>query len=231
MKKLLFYGYGNEGREYYNILKEMGYKDYFFGFCDKKAASLEENGEIQVYNPSVVENKDLVIAITVKLEESIKEIAEYLKSKEAKYIIIRSRKDFVENIPTLIGVDKVKFYRDYIAFFHVDRMDAYFEKAELETNLNDFWGINSEFYKMFCSLDLSNVIELACGRGRHVQKYIVNAQKITLVDILQKNIDICRDRYGSNSNVSFYVNDGYDLKDLNSEEYTSLFLLRRYGSF
>lgn len=48
---------------------------------------------------------------------------------------------------------------------------------------------------MFQQLDLTNVVELACGRGRHVPMYIDKAGGVTLVDILQKNIEICQERF------------------------------------
>ena len=48
------------------------------------------------------------------------------------------------------------------------------------------FGIQKVFYKMFCKLNFTNVIELACGRGRHVTRYKEKANMITLVDVLQK---------------------------------------------
>lgn len=52
--------------------------------------------------------------------------------------------------------------------------------------MNVFWDKESVIYKMFCKLDLDNVLELAAGRGRHVQMYEAKANYIVLVDILQK---------------------------------------------
>ena len=51
-----------------------------------------------------------------------------------------------------------------------------------------FGGGNTIFYQYFRELDLRNVIELACGRGRHVPHYMKQAKAITLVDILEENI-------------------------------------------
>lgn len=79
---------------------------------------------------------------------------------------------------------------------------------------------------MFNKLDLSNVIELACGWGRHVKNYYDRADKITLVDILQENIDICKKRfaeYDTQGKICYYKNDGYDYGDLKSGEYTAVF--------
>ena len=58
-----------------------------------------------------------------------------------------------------------------------------------------FWGEESVFYRFFRELDLHNVIELACGRGRHVSYYMNKAEMITLVDILEENMVICKERF------------------------------------
>jgi ubiquinone/menaquinone biosynthesis C-methylase UbiE len=76
---------------------------------------------------------------------------------------------------------------------------------------------------MFCQLDLSNVIELACGRGRHVPHYIDKSGEITLVDILDKNINYCKDRFKSEDKIKYYKNNGFDLRELESDCYTALF--------
>lgn len=85
-------------------------------------------------------------------------------------------------------------------------MDKYFEQVEKQTGV--FCNTDSEFYQMFQKLDISKVIELACGRGRHVEHYFNGAEEITLVDILQTNIDFCKQRFGNYEKVKFYKNDG-----------------------
>ena len=76
---------------------------------------------------------------------------------------------------------------------------------------------------MFKCLDLDNIVELACGRGRHVQKYYNEANKIILVDILEKNINICKERFNGHHNISYYVNNGHDLHGLKDNTYSALF--------
>lgn len=56
------------------------------------------------------------------------------------------------------------------------------------TILDVFWKDGSPFYEKFKELNLEHVIELACGRGRHVPFYVDKSKKVTLVDILQENI-------------------------------------------
>ena len=70
---------------------------------------------------------------------------------------------------------------------------SYYDDAE--NWLQVFWFENSIFYKNFCQLDCTNIVELACGHGRHVKNYLGNAKSIFLVDINQENIDFCKKRY------------------------------------
>ena len=108
-----------------------------------------------------------------------------------------------------------------MAFCHIDT--GYFKEAENPDSLAIFWNIESPFYKQFSQLDLENVIELACGHGRHVPEYINNAKHITLVDILQKNIDICKQRFERERKINYYCNNGRDLSELDDNTYTALF--------
>lgn len=129
----------------------------------------------------------------------------------------------MEDIADYLGEDKVVFNRDYIAFFHKIKMDDYYSSAEKRENLDIFWGEQSDFLRLFKQLDLTNVIELACGRGRHVAQYIDKAEAITLVDILDKNISICRERFRGYGKVNYCCNNGFNLEQLQSEKYTALF--------
>ena len=86
-----------------------------------------------------------------------------------------------------------------------------------------FWKNDSLFCQLFSELNLEKVVELACGRGRHVRKYLSNAQTIILVDILEKNIDYCKQRFCSEKKIQYYVNTGFDLKEISSDSCTALF--------
>lgn len=121
----------------------------------------------------------------------------------------------------LKGMNRVDFNREFCAFYHIDDMDVYFERAE--SALSTFWDDKSEFKRMFMQLDLENVIELACGRGRHVSQYLADAGKITLVDILAKNIDFCKERFSDCDKIRYYKNNGYNLEELEDNTYTALF--------
>lgn len=99
----------------------------------------------------------------------------------------------------------------------------YYELAE--TNLGPFWAEGSPFRRRFQTLDLFNVIELACGHGRHSEYIRDNYEfgHVTLVDINPPNIEFCRSRFAGDARFSYLVNSGSDLLPLPSRAYTALF--------
>ncbi len=213
MKKFIIYGVGNKGKLIYDYLKQLGYSDCVYAFCDKNAGTIGTYADKSVYTFSELSEMDLPYLNTVS---NTKDVNEMLKENKKK--IIGST---VSELATYLGTDRVAFNREFCAFYHINEMDDYFEVAE--NALDTFWSEDSPFYQMFKELDLDNVIELACGRGRHVPKYIDQANHITLVDILDKNIDYCQQRFSNYSKISYYRNDGYDLKELETAKYSALF--------
>lgn len=211
---IILYGAGKNGQAYYQFLKESGYADIVYGFCDKRGNILAEIDGKKVWRPEELENKTIKYCITIKDQG----VSEEIRNKTGKENCIE-----FGDIPDLLHVDKIKFNRDFCAFFHLCNMDTYFENAEEEKSLEIFWNYESEFYKMFQKIDTSNIIELACGRGRHVPHYCDKAKKITLVDILKRNIEICKKRFSDSQKIEYYQNDGFDLKELKSSEYSALF--------
>lgn len=144
----------------------------------------------------------------------------------------KNRKDIVrdllnsgvcqENIHVL-EMNDPELLREFCADYHIHAMDSYFESAEQTQSIHTFWGDETLFYHYFQMLSLDNVVELACGRGRHVPQYCFRAGKIVLVDILEENIAFCRKRFADFKNISFYVNSGSDLSQLADNEYSALF--------
>ena len=144
----------------------------------------------------------------------------YLDSLVGKNFVLYNE---IYDLQNILNIDRTTVNRARCASFHIDGMNWYFDTAESEEQLNIFWSEKSIFKQLFKELDLSNVIEIACGRGRHVPKYIEAAEHITLVDILQKNIDICKKRFGENKKISFYKNNGYNIELLKDGEYSAIF--------
>jgi ubiquinone/menaquinone biosynthesis C-methylase UbiE len=81
----------------------------------------------------------------------------------------------------------------------------YYEHAE--NYLATFWGEESIFRKMFKQLDCKLIVELACGHGRHVPKYINDAQTITLIDVNDENIKFCKNRFNNEKKIEYIITE------------------------
>lgn len=212
MNKIVLYGAGKRGHGMYEFLKNIHYSDLIYGFCDKKAKEIITIDDKKVWAPEELENEEVTYCITL-LDESERIRVENEIGTE-KCI------DFSE-LAEMVGMDRIEFNRSFCAFYHIRGMDTYFEEAE--DLLEIFWDVNSDFFQLFKQLNLEKVIELGCGRGRHIPNYIKEAGEITLVDILQENIDFCRERFFNETKVKYYRNTGYDLLELKSNAYTAVY--------
>jgi ubiquinone/menaquinone biosynthesis C-methylase UbiE len=101
------------------------------------------------------------------------------------------------------------------------KSSKYYDQAEKWIDV--FWNKDTVFYKYFNQLDCSAIVELACGQGRHVQKYIEKSKTITLVDINQENIDFCKNRYKNESKINYLVNSGNDFSGIKANSQTAIF--------
>ncbi len=219
MKNVILYGAGQRGKYYASVLYEHGIE--IAGFCDSyKTGNVVvewEGGEIYkpIFNMGDIDCKKYSVIIAIADNKHFEEVRK--KVAEHKIDIITLEQILFK------GKNSIEANRDFIAESHINRMNEYFELAEKEEYLEVFWGKHSLFYELFQKLNLERVVELACGRGRHVQKYIMYAQNIVLVDILEKNINFCKKRYKSESKVQYYVNNGYDLSHIPTNSCTALF--------
>lgn len=212
--QFIIYGAGKRGVSWYNLLKQNNLNDNIYGFCDRNYKNIQYVDDKKVYSYEEVKNLDLPFFVSI--------VDKDMRNYAIKFL--NDNGNIVENnLSKLLNVDEVEFNRMYCAFFHIKNMDKYFDDAESQDWLNVFWGENTLFYQMFKKLDITDVIELAVGRGRHVQKYIDKANSVTVVDILQKNIDICKERYKNYNNIRYYCNNGYDLSELPDNSYTAVF--------
>ena len=213
---IVLYGAGKRGRKiedllYMNGIVIEGFVDsYKTGYVD-----CESGRRYSVKGISEVLRGGDSIIVTIADQKVNCEITEKLKNNGIDVVI-------VENILNK-ATDIVEKNRLYVAEYHVREMDDYFVEAEKDEKISLFWGPDSKFVDFFQRLALDQVIELACGRGRHVPHYVESAKSVTLVDILEKNIEYCRERFKENQKIVYYKNNGYDLHDLPSESYTALF--------
>lgn len=221
VKKVVLCGAGAKGNELYRFLKylmeELGCV-CIIGVIDQNKEK-KRLGDTKILQPEMICELDMDALFIITPEK--KDIRSYYKNllQGKNYVLYDEYFDLAE----ILEIDRTTLNRERCAFYHIDGMNEYFDEAEGEELLSVFWGEGSVFRNLFQKLDLNNVVELACGRGRHVPNYIDLSGHITLVDILQKNIDICKRRFGENKSISYYKNQGYDLKDLNAGEYTAIF--------
>lgn len=215
MNKIIIYGAGQKGRSLYNFLKLYGKDECVIGFCDKNAQNIGEidNKPVMIFDEAVSKSKYFLIGVGKKL---FQEVNSFLSDKN---LVVYDMQHFLQKC---FGKNITECEREFCAYNHIEGMDDYFERAEKDDWIAVFWK-DSIFLEYFSCLDLKNVVELACGRGRHVPQYVQKAGHITLVDILEKNINICKERFKNYTNISYYKNSGNDLKELNDNSYTSLF--------
>lgn len=215
-EKIIIYGAGERGEGCFSFLASKGMANLIYGFCDKNYDNQETIHGCQVFRYEQVRDKKIPFLISMTDEEVVSEIKRMLEHDNNRYL-------YLDELAEICGIDKITFNREFCAYFHIHNMDRYFEAAEHDASMNQFWDQNSKFYEMFQQLNLSNVIELAVGRGRHVLQYIERANQVTVVDILQENIEFCKDRFKNYDKIHYYTNNGYNIEKLESEKFTSLF--------
>jgi SAM-dependent methyltransferase len=90
---------------------------------------------------------------------------------------------------------------------------GYFAKFERPEFIRAFWSPSSRFYKCFYHyLDLTNVLELAAGAGRHAAQVADQCGSLTLVDTSPAALELARMRFAGRGNVSILLStDGASL--------------------
>lgn len=185
----IIYGAGMRGKKFYDMLKNKGIAVKYF--CDIRAdeiCGLNINDiVVPVINYDRLLELDLCQVVVGIANGSIcDEITSKLVNDGVKVVQIEDL--LYENCNDIVSNN-----RHFIKNYHLEEMQDYFMDAE--NNLNIFWDETSVFAKYFKMLDLTSVVELACGHGRHVNCYKQNADKIILVDILEENIEFCKKRF------------------------------------
>ena len=97
----------------------------------------------------------------------------------------------------------------------------YYDQAEQWTWM--FWLPETPFRRMFDTLDLDTVIELASGHGRHTERAAVSSRRLIAMDLHQANIDFCKNRLSHCQNVECHVNNGHDYLPVQDDCVTSIF--------
>jgi len=101
------------------------------------------------------------------------------------------------------------------------RQSVYYEDAETWTFI--FWSEDHPFYPQFKRLDLTVVLELACGHGRHSEIVAGRSGQLTLMDVHEENIEYCRTRLAGFRNTMFFTNSGHDFRPITDNALTAIF--------
>ena len=126
-------------------------------------------------------------------------------------------------------MDNIEKERKIIIDSHRNNVTPYYDNAEKKEWMDVFWSDNSDFRKMFNKLDTRRILELACGHGRHVPKYVSASEKVILVDVLQENLDYCKNRFikglsiEDSEKIHYFKCNGKDLVGIPDESCTAVF--------
>ena len=85
------------------------------------------------------------------------------------------------------------------------KQSTYYDDAEKWTII--FWSEEHPFYPLFKRLDLTAVLELACGHGRHSEIVAERSGQLALMDVHEENIEYCRTRLARFQNTVFSHRD------------------------
>lgn len=213
-QQVILWGCGDGGQYAFENLKNR-FNIVAFGDNSIQKVGTEYMGNPVLSSTQVInEYKDAIVLNTV-MSKPHEEIKKELRQKGIENEIYHYT-DFLK-------VNSVEDRRNECADFHIDNMEKYFQGAEAQKSLDIFWSDKSPFKQLFDKLDVTSVVELACGRGRHVPQYMNKANAIILVDILQKNIDFCKDRFQGIDKIRYYTNSGCDLREIENNSITAIF--------
>lgn len=213
--RFIIYGCGKNGRSYYDFLCKHHLEKYILGFCDKNANTIKEYKGMPVWSYEEAKFQKHPFIVSVSIRYGGLEIENNLINDGCIcYHDLRC-------IASIENIEWTKWEKELIAFIHEGEFEYYYDDAE--KSVDEFWGATSPFYERFKLLDLSNVLELACGHGRHVPFYQEKAGHITLVDISQSNIDFCRNRFKTCNHIDYYCNNGSDLRKLSDMSFSTIF--------
>ncbi len=90
---------------------------------------------------------------------------------------------------------------------------AYFELAENAAATDAFWSSDTVFRKMFDKLDISELLEIAFGQGRHSARVPKIYRRMVLLDTSTTAIQVATDRFRNNTAVvTVLSSDGYTIE-------------------
>lgn len=71
--------------------------------------------------------------------------------------------------------------------------------------------------------DFTAVVDLAAGHGRNSPKLLERTNRLTIVDVVQENIDFCKKRFAGDARVSYLRTNGFDLAGIPNASVTLVY--------
>jgi len=97
----------------------------------------------------------------------------------------------------------------------------YYQDAE--QNLHVFWNENTVFRRLFSRLNLTSAVELAVGHGRHAEIVAPKAGELTVIDIFEENLSVCRRRLKEHRNVAYSKCEGFAFDGVDDGQTSSVY--------
>lgn len=126
--------------------------------------------------------------------------------------------------PDLVGVtvSEAESLTESVAIVGAAWVESpYYDDAERWTHL--FWDSNKDFRPLFDKMDLTSVLELSCGHGRHAERVAQMTDCLTVMDIHDANLDFCRNRLRAYPFVRYVKGDGYSFEPVEQESVTAIY--------
>jgi len=99
---------------------------------------------------------------------------------------------------------------------------SYYGDAEKWTPF--WWDDRLPFRGFFDTLDLDCVIELSAGYGRHAEYSAKLCRKLILMDVIERNLKICRMRLGNRyPNLLYIKNSGFDFQPVRNDAVSAIY--------
>jgi SAM-dependent methyltransferase len=93
--------------------------------------------------------------------------------------------------------------------------------AHAEPYMEGLW--NGLVHPFIEGCDFSHTVDLAAGHGRNSVKLAALADRLTIMDIQPGNIEVCKQRFSDRTNISFFANNGFDLRPLPDDDVTLVY--------
>jgi SAM-dependent methyltransferase len=114
-----------------------------------------------------------------------------------------------------------------ISFWERDGVNFnYYEIAENEKWTNPFWTEGSLFYTLFQQLQPNEILEIACGSGRHAARIINRVNHLWLLDTSKGALELAKERFRDFTNITYlHSDDGMGIRQsmLADESVTAVF--------